>query len=243
VSSLLILGNSIRQDDEGRYCLNDCHKASGASKKDGPSYWLAIDQAQALVSELNDTENPVSPVSTKKGGNDQGTYACKELVYAYAMWISPAFHLQVIRAFDALVTGKVHAAPAVDQLNDPAFLRGTLLTYTEKVLTLEAEKAEAAPKVEGFERLANSKGRTNLREVGKKLKIGSVRGIELLREVKWIYRDGRGIWKAYSGAIDRGYVEMKYTTFKNSSGEETSTQQVFVTPRGMARLAVRLQLH
>nr|WP_283092865.1 phage antirepressor KilAC domain-containing protein [Acetobacter thailandicus] len=117
------------------------------------------------------------------------------------------------------------------------------MTYTEKVLALEAEKAEAAPKVEGFERLANSKGRTNLREVGKELKIGSVRGIELLREVKWIYRDGRGIWKAYSGAIDRGYVEMKYTTFKNSSGEETSTQQVFVTPRGMARLAVRLQLH
>ena len=241
MSSLLILGNSIRQDDEGRYCLNDCHKASGASKKDGPSYWLATKDAEKLVAKLNEETTGMSVVTIE--GRSGGTFVAKELVYAYAMWISPAFHLQVIRAFDALVTGKVHTAPVVDHLNDPAFLRGTLLTYTEKVLTLEAEKAEAAPKVEGFERLANSKGRTNLREVGKELKIGSVRGIELLREVKWIYRDGRGIWKAYSGAIDRGYVEMKYTTFKNSSGEETSTQQVFVTPRGMARLAVRLQLH
>ena len=241
MSSLLILGNSIRQDSEGRYCLNDCHRASGAEKRHGPSYWLATHGTQELICQL-DVETTGNAVVTQEGRNG-GTFACKELVYAYAMWISPAFHLQVIRAFDALVTGKVHTAPVVDQLNDPAFLRGTLLTYTEKVLALEAEKAEAAPKVEGFERLANSKGRTNLREVGKELKIGSVRGIELLREVKWIYRDGRGIWKAYSGAIDRGYVEMKYTTFKNSSGEETSTQQVFVTPRGMARLAVRLQLH
>lgn len=108
-TTLSILNTTIRRDAEGRFCLNDCHRASGGEPSKRPGVWLGNAQTQALVAELSDAGIPASPVSVVKGrsrlGPDQGTYVVKELVYAYAMWISPAFHLRVIRAFDAMVQG------------------------------------------------------------------------------------------------------------------------------------------
>ena len=46
--------------------------------------------------------NQIEPVK-KMEGVKGGTYVVKELVYSYAMWISAKFHLQVIRAYDAMV--------------------------------------------------------------------------------------------------------------------------------------------
>ncbi|GBQ19435.1 KilA-N domain-containing protein [Gluconacetobacter sacchari DSM 12717] len=108
---LTILSTSVRQDAGGRYCLNDCHRAAGALDKDAPAQWLRTETAKKLIAELETmqectvSETAEKPVVTVPGRNG-GTYAVKELVYAYAMWISPAFHLTVIRAFDALVRGK-----------------------------------------------------------------------------------------------------------------------------------------
>jgi hypothetical protein len=108
--SLVVANTAIRQDREGRYCLNDLHKAAGGENRHRPSLWLENQQTQELVEEITKAVIPAleqnQPVSVVKGGSSPGTYVCKELVYAYAMWISAKFHLTVIRAFDALVTGR-----------------------------------------------------------------------------------------------------------------------------------------
>ena len=91
----------IRQDEQGRYCLNDLHVSSGNESKHKPANFLRNQQAIDLI-ELLKSEK-LEPVNVING---IGTLAVKEVVYAYAMWISPVFTLKVIRAYDALVTGK-----------------------------------------------------------------------------------------------------------------------------------------
>lgn len=102
-------GIVVHQDANGRFSLNDLHKAAGGERRHEPSEFLSNLQARELVSELETTGIPV----VKKEGRHGGTYVCKELVYAYAMWISAKFHLQVIRTFDALATGDVEKAQEI----------------------------------------------------------------------------------------------------------------------------------
>lgn len=104
----VIDGVSVRRDFDGRYCLNDLHRAavaSGANERTKePGKFLSSVQTIELIQELETTQNlGIKPVNTVEGRSG-GTYVCKELVYAYAMWISPKFNLKVIRTFDAVQT-------------------------------------------------------------------------------------------------------------------------------------------
>ncbi|EQA1694575.1 KilA-N domain-containing protein [Enterobacter hormaechei] len=123
-NSIVISDIKIHMDAEGRYSLNDLHKAAGKERRHEPAAWLRLDQTNELVQEILNTQMCVfkngdnsnsaesqikNPMDSKKGRYG-GTYVCKELVYSYAMWISAAFALKVIRAYDALVTGNANEA-------------------------------------------------------------------------------------------------------------------------------------
>ncbi|CAK0764186.1 putative DNA-binding protein [Gammaproteobacteria bacterium] len=109
--AIIIADVAIHQDGEGRYFLNDLHKASGGESRHKPSEWLRNQQTQELVNEIAKAGIPA--LASVKGGNAPGTFVVKELVYAYAMWISASFHLKVIRTFDAVVSGDMATAEAI----------------------------------------------------------------------------------------------------------------------------------
>ncbi|WP_156550106.1 KilA-N domain-containing protein, partial [Gallibacterium salpingitidis] len=110
MSNLQILNNSIRTLDN-LYSLNDLHKASGELPKHRPSLFIRNEQTKELIAEINCSNNELSTNSilaykSLKGGLNAGVWACEELVLSYAMWISPKFHLIVLRAFLAMHKGQ-----------------------------------------------------------------------------------------------------------------------------------------
>ena len=105
MKNLIVSDITVRLVD-GLYSLNDLHKAAGGEAKHQPSNFMRLDTTLALAAEISNENSQSSDVRSAykvvTGGTNPGTYVCKELVYAYAMWISPAFNLRVIRAFDSM---------------------------------------------------------------------------------------------------------------------------------------------
>lgn len=91
------------------YHLNYFHKAAMAAGKatenQSPYQWSRKEGAQ-IVREIADTLS--GPINTSKvlrsfrsskPGAPRGTYGSEDVVYAYAMYLSPAFQLEVIKVF------------------------------------------------------------------------------------------------------------------------------------------------
>lgn len=107
------IGN-IHTDAEGRYSLNDFHKAAGGEDRHAPDRFLRLDSTASLIAAISNSpeveiKNPVSVTKGRYGGS----YVCEELIYAYGEWISGEFHLKVIRAFKALAKGDIEKAQQI----------------------------------------------------------------------------------------------------------------------------------
>lgn len=127
-------------------------------------------------------------------------------------------------------------------LNNPAAMRGLLLTYAEKVLALEDRVAEQAPKVQVFDRIAAADGSLCLRDAAKALQIRPKELTAWLREHRWIYsRPGHSGWLAYQNCIQAGTLMHKVHVLDSpDTGVARVSEQVRVTIKGLTTLAHRL---
>ncbi|WP_407061055.1 phage antirepressor KilAC domain-containing protein [Acinetobacter higginsii] len=246
--TIAVDGIKIRNDAQGRFCLNDLHQASGGEQKNQPRYFLENRQTQDLVQELTDSGNPLSeqnqPISVVRGGLEQGTYVVKELVYSYAMWISAAFNLKVIRTFDAVATGQIQPIDPAKLFADPHALRSALLTYSEKVIELEQQVEVMQPTVEAFKRIAKADGSFCLRDTANNLQMRQSDLIKWLQLNGWIYkRPGNAAWHGYSDKLQASYLEHKTEVITRPDGSEKITEQVRVTPKGLTKLSKLLGNH
>ena len=125
-------------------------------------------------------------------------------------------------------------------LSDPNALRGLLLGYSEKVIELEHKVEEMAQDVNAYERIAKADGSFCLTDAAKALQMRPKDLISHLssEKMKWIYkRAGNSHWLGYSDKVQAGYLEHKVTEVTRGDGTTKITEQVRITPKGLAKLA------
>ena len=143
--TISIAGLTIEQSSNGLYSINDLHKASGGLAKHRPSQWLRLQATLSLVSFLESqalnqqSKNVIETVSGKDIGSQeknpcipigdiQGTFVCRELVVAYATWISPQFFAHVIRTFLDVVDGVYERVNAQNKVIEQQTLQLDIFT-------------------------------------------------------------------------------------------------------------------
>ena len=148
--------------------------------------------------------------------------------------------LRYIDAFNAM-EAELRRRPAVDPmqvLNDAAAMRGLLLTYTEKVIALEAKVQEQAPDVAALERIAKSDGLLTPTDAAKTLGVPPQHLFKWLDTHGWTYRRvGSAERVAYQTKIAAGYLDHKTHTFTKPDGTEKTVSRVVITPAGLTALA------
>lgn len=144
--------------------------------------------------------------------------------------------MKVVKRWQELEAG----APSVDPMRvlaDPAAMRSLLLTYTEKVLSLEQAVDTMKPKVNAFERIAvATDGAVCLRVAAKLAQVPEKQYIEFLQQEGWIFRHHHS--RTLMGYTDKeraGYLELKRTEVTRDDGSSKTVEQVLITPKGLAK--------
>jgi anti-repressor protein len=106
-------------------------------------------------------------------------------------------------------------------------------------IQLEHKVVTLTPKAEALDRISTADGSLCITNAAKNLQIQPKILFNYLSSRKWIYRrsGGQG-WVAYQDKLQQMLLEHKTTVVTRSDGTEKMTEQVLITAKGIARLAV-----
>lgn len=121
-------------------------------------------------------------------------------------------------------------------LNDPAAMRGLLLTYSEKVLALEAKTAEDAPKVEFYDTVTESNHVCQMAVAAQvaKLPFGRNTLFQKLRGAGVLISGGERHNMPKQSYIEQGLFTVNQRKFENpETGEPIISFTTYVTQKGI----------
>lgn len=166
---------------------------------------------------------------------------CKRDSLVVVAQLCPEFTAKIVDRWQEL-EAQIQA-PALDPANLSRLqLIQIALESEQERLALEHKVEELAPKAEALDRLSLADGEVCLQTAGKLLQQPPNKFIAWLRSLgTWIFkRQGSSRNSAYTDKINAGYLNVRTVTTIMPDGSERVTEQVVVTPKGLAKLAQML---
>ncbi|MHC9046741.1 BRO family protein [Microbacterium saperdae] len=209
---------------------------------------LGYSAASALTRTLDEDEKGVHSLHTPGGAQESTIISEAGLFSAILRSRIPA-----ARAFKRWVTHDV--LPSIRRTGSyavpetPEQLMSRALVTAQGIIARKDEQIAALmPSAEAWDELADAGTDYAVGDAAKILQRAGVatspqRLFEQLREAKWIFRGGDRRWRAYSGAVQTGYLAeraMPPRRDPDTCGLIAVAPQVRVTARGLERLRQRL---
>ena len=188
------------------------------------------------VDQYGFTEHVDYEVFTEIGENPSGGRPAKE----YALSIDMAKELSMVernaqgkKARQYFIECERKAKDPLTALNDPAAMRGLLLSYSEKVLDLQGKLELAGPKTAFYDQFINSDGLYGLQNAGRALSARPNLFIRWLKENYLFYQGGNLVARVQ-------YIQMDIFEVKSTIVDDKVRPQAYVTPKGLEYLARRM---
>jgi len=235
----------IRQDHEGRFCLNDLHAAAGGERRHQPANWVVLRNTREMIDQLAQELGGAEHAILSRQG--LGSFVCQELVYAYAMWVSPAFQLKVIRAYDAMMREPARAVPAsLPDFTDPVAAARAWADEAERARKLEHvataqrealneahDRLEAVrPAVEFHRAVTRSDDLVSIQQFAQLMGIGAKGFFEMLRAEKVLITGGERHNFPMQAHMRCGRFQVRETVYRGHDDRDHLYCRTFITPKG-----------
>ena len=208
----------------------------------------AIDKLIAAEPKLGSAEFSANPYVEPQNGQTYRSYdITRDGFSLLAMGFTGAkalkWKLRYIEAFNIMeseLRDRAATGPMID-VNDPAQLRGLLLSYADKAQEMQQQIDNLLPTKDAFDRIAQAEGSLCITDAAKALQVRPSDLFQFLRNDHWIYkRTGTNHDVGYQSKVANGLLEHKVTTVTRQDGSEKITEQVRITPKGLTKLSEML---
>lgn len=219
------------EEMNGQLMANATAMCAAFGKK--PHDWIRLESTtkywEAIAKRGNHALDNL--IQTRQGGDSPGTWIHEKLILKLAQWLDMDFQIWCDEKIAELLrTGKVELSKPVLPQSFAEALR-LAADLQEAVEKQAKELAEAAPKVEFFEKVGATDNAISFAEAAKALNTGQNRLFKLLREKKILMHNNQPYQTHAS------WFNVIVQTHQRPNGQSYTTFKTLIKPNGLQQIS------